>query len=63
MVRFPLISFLDVAMLTVATLVLSLPVALIAYFCLLAEQASRLVLAIVLAPKIFQYSRGVLTRS
>jgi peptide/nickel transport system permease protein len=60
-VRFPFIWSLDVAMLALATLILSLPVALIAYFCLLAEQASRLVLAIVLAPKIFQYSRGVLT--
>lgn len=61
MVRFPLIGSLDAAMLAVATLILSLPVALIAYLCLLAGQASRLVLAIVLAPKIFQYSRGVLT--
>jgi peptide/nickel transport system permease protein len=60
-VRFPLIWSLDAAMLAAATLILSLPVALIAYFCLLAGQASRLVLAIVLAPKIFQYSRGVLT--
>jgi peptide/nickel transport system permease protein len=60
-VRFPLISFLDVTMLAVATLILSLPVAVIAYFCLLAEQESHLVLAIVLAPKIFQFSRGVLT--
>jgi peptide/nickel transport system permease protein len=58
---FPLIGSLDVAMLAVATLILSLPVALIAYFCLLAGQASGLVLAIALAPKVFQYSRGVLT--
>lgn len=61
LVRFPLIWSLDVALLAVATLILSLPLALIAYFCLLAGQASRLVLAIALAPKIFQYSRGVLT--
>jgi peptide/nickel transport system permease protein len=60
-VRFPFVWSLDVAMLALATLILSLPVALIAYFCLLAEQASRLVLAIVLAPKVYQYSRGVLT--
>jgi peptide/nickel transport system permease protein len=58
---FPLIWSLDVAMVAAATLILSLPVALIAYFCLLAGQASDLVLAIALAPKIFQYSRGVLT--
>ena len=59
-VRFPFIWSLDLAMLAVATLILSLPVALIAYLCLFAEQAPRLVLAIALAPNIFQYSRGIL---
>lgn len=58
--RLPGARSLDVTMIAIATLVLSLPVALIAYFCLLADETPRLVLAIALAPKIFQYSRSIL---
>lgn len=57
LVRFPLIWSLDVALLAVATLILSLPLALIAYFCLLAGQASRLVLAIALAENLSIFTR------
>jgi peptide/nickel transport system permease protein len=52
----------DIALMASAGLLLSLPAALIAYLFLLAGSgsASRLVLAIVIAPKIFQYSRNIL---
>lgn len=58
--RFPAAWPLDLSSATIATLILSLPIALIAYLCLLADETSWLVLAIVLAPKIFQYSRNIL---
>jgi peptide/nickel transport system permease protein len=64
--RFPKARWMDAALIVAAGLLLSLPAALIAYFHLLARpavdsaQASRVVLAMVIAPKIFQYSRSIL---
>jgi peptide/nickel transport system permease protein len=64
--RFPNASHFDAALIGAAGLLLSLPAALIAYFYLIAApaaraaEASRVVLAIVIAPKIFQYSRNIL---
>lgn len=56
----------DTALTATSGLLLSLPAALIAYLCLVAGPGlmvgavSRAVLAIVLAPKVFQYSRNIL---
>ena len=63
--RFPNAWRFDATLTAASGLLLSLPAALIAYLCLVAgaglmtTAASRLVLAIVLAPKIFQYSRNI----
>ncbi len=64
--RFPKAWPLDAALTSASGLLLSLPAALIAYLCLLAAAGSiagavaRVVLAIALAPRIFQYSRNIL---
>ena len=63
---YPKAWWLDAGLTAAAGLLLSLPAALIAYLYLLAGAdsvtgtASRFVLAMVLAPKIFQYSRNIL---
>jgi peptide/nickel transport system permease protein len=57
---FPRAWRFDAALTLSAGLLLSLPAALVAYFCLLTGTASQLVSAIVLSPKIFQYSRNIL---
>lgn len=44
-------------------LVLSLPAALIAYFCLNAEASSGAVLIVVLAPRIFRFARNILVQA
>ncbi len=44
-------------------LLLSLPAALIAYFCVLAGAASSTVLILVLAPRIFQFSKNILSQA
>lgn len=50
----------DITLVSAAGFLLSLPAALLAYFCLVEGQTARLVLVFVLAPKIFQYARGIL---
>ncbi len=63
---FPKAWRFDAALTASAGLLLSLPAALIAYLCLVASPGltigtiSRVVLAMVLAPKVFQYSRNIL---
>jgi len=46
-----------------AGLLLSLPAALLAYFCLVAGAKSATVLVLVLAPRIFHFSRGILAQA
>lgn len=53
----------DAASSGAAGLVLSLPAALIAYFCLTAGAASGAVLIVVLAPRIFRFARNVLVQA
>ncbi len=53
----------DAASSLLAGLVLSLPAALIAYFCLTAGATSGAVLIVVLAPRIFRFARNVLVQA
>jgi peptide/nickel transport system permease protein len=67
--RFPQAWRFDAALTAAASLSLSLPAALIAYFVLIAEAsqgagtASRFVLVVVITPKVFLYARNILTSS
>jgi len=54
---------LDTATGAFAGLLMSLPAALLAYFCLAAGAASSAVLVIVLAPRVFRFARNLLAQS
>ncbi|HUA82310.1 MAG TPA: ABC transporter permease [Bryobacteraceae bacterium] len=58
--RFPRAWPCDVAFLGASAIALSLPAAFLAYLAMLAQATPKLVLAVVIAPEIFQYSRNVL---
>jgi len=55
--------FYDSAASVIAGLMLSLPAALLAYVCLTLGTTARMVLVLVLAPKIFRFSRNLLVQA
>lgn len=61
--RFRQAIFLDAITGTTAALLLSLPASLVAYFCLSAGAAATTVLALVLWPRVFRFSRNLLIQA
>ncbi len=61
--RFPGAWPCDIAFLGASATALSLPAAFIAYLAMLADSTPKLVLAVVITPEIFQYSRNVLRQA
>lgn len=61
--RFRRAWWLDGAAAVAAGLVLSLPAALLAYLCLAAGAATDAVLVLILAPRIFQFTRNLLVEA
>jgi peptide/nickel transport system permease protein len=61
--RFRRNAFVDLSSGGLAAVLLSLPAALVAYFCLSAGAAATTVLVLVLAPRVFRFSRNLLIQA